>query len=84
MVFYRPYRIHNIHTGEQLFRGVGLCAQQVYEDYRRHKGHAVGVPEKAIDSQDKAERAAALRQLKLQENWIDDSMIFMVAEEPKR
>ncbi len=85
MIFYRPYRIHDASTREQLFRGMGLNAQQVYDDYLRALGRRVSVGDKRLASMNGRERETAIAAVKFgHEDWIDDDSIFMVAEDGKR
>ncbi len=74
MVFHRYYRIHSLDSGNVIFRGAGLCAQQVYDDYKRSKGQRVAA---GVSGNTQAQISAALGE----EDWIDDDSIFMVAEE---
>lgn len=75
----RKFAILDVATGERLYTGVGICAQDVFESYRAAVGNPIMYPLPGdLDSDNEEIRLNAMAFLNDNEDsWIDDTSISM-------
>jgi len=74
----RVFAIRDLKTGEEIYRGEGNTAQEVYEAWRREDLRPLEYPKSdLLESVDDAVRAAGFADLRRQDSWIDDDEITM-------
>lgn len=75
----KRFAIKDSRTDEVIYRGVGHCAQEVYEAWRRHDLRPIEYPQPGdLESDDAEVRLKALILLNDNEDsWIEDDEIVM-------
>lgn len=75
----RKFAVRDAKTGEEIYRGIGANAQEVYEAWRRHDLRPVEYPQPGdLESDDQEVRLNALALLNdNQDSWIEDDEITM-------